>query len=65
MKHVSMTLWGALRRTAEQHPDRDAILFGDRRVGYGEFLAEVERVAAGFYALGIRPGDRVAVWLPS
>ena len=59
------TLWGALRRTADRHADRDAILFGDRRVAYGELLAEVERVAAGFYALGIRPGDRVAVWLPN
>ena len=59
------TLWGALRRTADRHPERDAILFGDRRVAYGELLADVERVAAGFYALGIRPGDRVAVWLPN
>ena len=59
------TLWGALRQAADRHPDRDAILAGDRRIPYGELAAEVERVATGFYALGIRPGDRVAVWLPN
>lgn len=59
------TLWGALRHAADRHPDRDAILHGDRRVAYGELAGDVERVAAGFHALGIRRGDRVAVWLPN
>ncbi len=59
------TLPGALRETAARYPDREALLFGERRVTYAELVAGVERVAAGLYALGVRTGDRVAVWLPN
>lgn len=31
----------------------------------GWFRAEVLRIAAGLTALGIKPGDRVAIWLPN
>src|SRR6185295_16881539 len=32
---------------------------------YGELIAEVRAVAAGFAALGIRKGDVVAIWSPN
>jgi fatty-acyl-CoA synthase len=45
--------------TARQ-PDREALVFEDRRLTYRELQAEAERVARGLHALGVRPGDRVA-----
>ena len=44
----------------------DIVLF-DRGVPVeaGRFRAEVVRIAGGLAALGIRPGDRVAIWLPN
>lgn len=44
---------------------RTAIVEGQRRIGYAELDAEADRLAAGFSALGIGPGDPVVVQLPN
>ena len=45
-------------------PDREAVVDGERRLGYGELIAAAERCAAALHAHGIRRGDRVAIYLP-
>ncbi|MCL6637146.1 MAG: acyl--CoA ligase [Alicyclobacillus sp.] len=53
-----------LQATASAHPDlvhRDE----QRSLTYQALWAEVESVAAAFYDLGVRKGDRVAVQLPN
>jgi len=52
-----------LRRQAEARPDAVAIVDGDRRWTYGELHRRAEAHAAGFLALGLRPGARVVVQL--
>ena len=52
-----------LRRQAEAHPDAVAIVDGERRWTYGELHRRAEAHAAGFLALGLRPGARVVVQL--
>ncbi|MDF3299499.1 non-ribosomal peptide synthetase [Streptomyces tropicalis] len=48
---------------AAAHPDRTAVVCGDRRTTYGELDAHSGRLAARLAALGVRPGDTVAVLL--
>ncbi len=43
--------------------DRAALLLGERAVGYAELDSLSRRAAAWLAAKGVRPGDRVAVWL--
>ncbi|MBB6228966.1 fatty acyl-CoA synthetase [Polymorphobacter multimanifer] len=50
-----------LRRAAERHGDKTAIICGDVTWSYAEFHEEMERLAAGLRALGVMPGDRVAI----
>ena len=50
-----------LRVTAARVGDKPAIIFHDRPITYAELDREVDRAAAGFAALGIKPGDRVGV----
>lgn len=52
-----------LRRQAETRPDAVAIVDGDRRWTYRELHRRAEAHAAGFLALGLRPGARVVVQL--
>lgn len=51
-------------RAADAHPDRDAIVEGNRRIDYATLAREV-RATAGYLAKrGIGPGDRVLVFVP-
>ncbi|MFI1914259.1 (2,3-dihydroxybenzoyl)adenylate synthase [Nocardia sp. NPDC020380] len=53
-----------LRETAQRTPDRPALL-GEHPATYAELDRDADRMAHGFLALGIAPGDRVVVQLPN
>ncbi len=61
------TLGRLLRRWAEAYGDRTALVDagGTRRIGYRELDEWCDRLAAGFAARGLGPGDRVLVQLPN
>jgi len=54
-----------LERSAKVFPDKEAIVYGERRVSYREFAAETTRVARALRAIGVESGDRVAALLPN
>src|SRR2546430_17127133 len=59
------TFYSVLAARAASHPDRVAIVDRGRRITYGELKTRVDRVAAGFKALGIGSGGAVTVQLPN
>src|SRR5499426_888169 len=61
----SETFDSILTARAAAHPDRVAVVDRGRRINYGELRTRVDRVAAGFAALGIGPGDVVTIQLPN
>ncbi len=58
----SSTVDGILRRSARLHPDRTALLFGDRTWTYRELDDAVTRCAGYLLARGLTKGDRVAAY---
>lgn len=50
---------------AARYPQRIALVCGDRRWNYAQLARDVERVAAGLHALGLRARDRVLLQLPN
>jgi long-chain acyl-CoA synthetase len=54
-----------LRRSARDFGARPALYFQNACLDYAELLSEVERCAAAFAALGVKPGTRVAIQLPN
>ncbi|ROR90035.1 long-chain-fatty-acid--CoA ligase [Nocardioides aurantiacus] len=50
---------------AQAYPDRPALDFLGRSSTYAEVAEEVGRVAGGLHALGVRPGDNVALVMPN
>lgn len=57
------TFSSILRRHAAERPDTIAIVHGERRWSYAELQRSADAHAAGFLALGLKPGDRVLVQL--
>ncbi|MEZ5502015.1 MAG: AMP-binding protein [Halioglobus sp.] len=49
---------------AQATPDAPALLFKDQCFTYAQLQSETDTVAAALLALGIGPGERVAVYLP-
>lgn len=66
---LDVTLGDLLRDIAKRHPKKEAIIYSvypelglDVRWTYPEFDQKVDDLARGLLAVGIRQGDKVAVW---
>jgi len=60
-----MTLPGLLAARAAEHPTRDLLRMTGRTLTYGEFDSEVNRLANGLLAAGVKRGEMVGVMLPN
>ncbi|MEK5319103.1 (2,3-dihydroxybenzoyl)adenylate synthase [Paenibacillus sp. SEL3] len=60
-----VTFGEMLRERAVSQGDRTAVTDGQTSTSYRELDEKVDRLAAGFYQLGIRSTDRVIVQLPN
>src|SRR5579871_5180265 len=59
-----MNLASAFAQTAQRDLGKTAIYWGDRKHSYAELVEQTGRVAAHLQQdLGVKPGDRVALWL--
>lgn len=59
------TIYEYLMENNRNYPDDIAILYLGRKIKYGELFQQIDRTAAAFSALGVKPGDIVTVALPS
>jgi len=59
------TIYHLAARQARAMPQAFALRDRDRRLSYPELVDAADRLAAHLAGHGIRPGNRVAVWLPS
>ncbi|XP_077989917.1 medium-chain acyl-CoA ligase ACSF2, mitochondrial-like [Glandiceps talaboti] len=65
--YTGMTLCDALDRAAENSPDKEAFVFvskmGSERITFKQLRHDVIKLAAGLLHLGLKPRDRVGIWL--
>jgi fatty-acyl-CoA synthase len=59
-----ITLGQMLDEAIAQHPDNEAVVYVDRnfRLTYREFGELVDNLAKGLMAMGVRKGEKVAIW---
>ncbi|MBM4220002.1 MAG: AMP-binding protein [Gammaproteobacteria bacterium] len=64
---IEATIGAMLERAVQRWPEREALVSVAQgiRWNYAEFGRRVEELALGLAALGLRRGDRVAVWAPN
>ena len=65
MTDVGSSLSVLVRAAARERADAPAVVSGGQRLTWAELDAQVDRVAAGYAARGLTPGERVAVQLPN
>jgi fatty-acyl-CoA synthase/long-chain acyl-CoA synthetase len=59
------TLDQALRDVVRHYPDREALVFGDQRITFGQLGERVDTMAASLRRLGVDRGDKVGIILPN
>ena len=57
------TLWTHLVRCADRFPENEYVVFEDCSFTYRQLKEQVEQVARGLFAIGVRPGDKAAVFM--
>jgi long-chain acyl-CoA synthetase len=65
LSYREITLQDRLREVAREVGDKPALLMGDRRVTFGEIDRLSDRLAAALAKRGVRPGDRVTIFMPN
>ena len=60
-----VNLSSLLEGSAQAHPDRTAVVLGDKRLTYAQVDAAANQVANLLVARGIEPGDKVALSCPN
>jgi len=54
-----------IENKARRHPDHVVFQFRDTPIALGELNDQINRAANGLLALGVKPGDKVAIMLPN
>lgn len=61
----TLTIGGVTRLAASRFGLAEALVAGDERLNFVELSQRVDGAAKAFLALGLRPGDRIALWAPN
>jgi len=61
--YTKRTFGSLVDAMAERFGMREALVFGAERYTFAEVRERVDEVARGLIALGVKPGDHVALWL--
>jgi len=67
-KHIDypeVPLFEFLRKTAEKHPYNTALAYFHREITYKELDTLTDRFATALDSLGVKKGDKVAIFLPN
>ena len=54
-----------LTKSAEYFPNKEAVIFGAKKITYRKIITVSDKLAGSLYELGIRRADKVCLWLPN
>ncbi|UCG83339.1 MAG: AMP-binding protein, partial [Dehalococcoidia bacterium] len=57
------TLGTILGRVGAKYPKKEAMVCGSERVTYDTLLDRVNSIASAMLKMGIKKGDKVAIWM--
>ena len=63
LEYPDRPLYTNLEESARKHPDATAIIFLNSKLSYGQLNQLADRFAAALQQLGVKKGDRVAIYM--
>jgi long-chain acyl-CoA synthetase len=65
LEYPKVPLHAILKKTAKEHPEKAAIAYFERSITYRELDSLSDQFAGALAALGVKKGDRAAIFLPN
>jgi long-chain acyl-CoA synthetase len=65
LEYPKVSLHAILEKTAKEHPEKAAIAYFEREITYAELDSLSNQFAGALNAIGVKKGDRIAVFLPN
>jgi long-chain acyl-CoA synthetase len=65
LEYLKVPLHAILEKTAKKHPEKAAIAYLEEEITYAELNSLSNQFAGALRALGVKKGDRVAIFLPN
>lgn len=64
---LNITIGQQLSITAKKYPDKEALVscYENKRFTFSEVRDKVDHLAAGYLRLGLKRGDKIAIWCPN
>ena len=65
MSNINMSIGEIIKDIAHKNSDQDALVHTEtgHRYSFQDLSREIDQAACGFLSQGIRPGDKIALWL--
>lgn len=60
-----MNVSNIIKRQVSEDSEKTAIIFGDRRISYGQLDRQINRIASGLLNMGFQRGNVISLFLPS
>jgi long-chain acyl-CoA synthetase len=60
-----MNVSNIIKRHVAEHPEKTAIIFGERRISYSQLDCLINKAADGLLKMGLKRGDVLSLFLPS
>ena len=65
LEYPKITIQDLLDKAAKNNPDAACTIFKGEKISFSEMARITDRLAAGFHSIGIKKGDRIAVFIPN
>lgn len=60
-----MNIFSSIETHARQYPDHNAVVYAGKHISYQRFVQNVNALAMGMQGLGLKSGDRIALFMPN
>ena len=59
------TIGNLVQDAANRFNSREALVFNDKRWTFKEFQEDVSQAAKALISIGIKPGEKITLWMPN